>query len=109
MVFPNPFSYSTVISFTLLQSQKVYLKIYDVNKRLVKVVADKIFEQGIHNVEWKTGNTIKQGIYFLEIQSGDFFSNRKINSAELILSVTILNQPGISNNNAVTVHLGLFL
>jgi hypothetical protein len=53
-IFPYPISNSTTISFSLFESQKVALKIFDVNSKLVSTLADKIFEEGETKLEWNT-------------------------------------------------------
>src|SRR5437870_945868 len=62
-IFPNPASNSTTISFSLEQSQKVSLKVFDMNGRLVSTLADKIFEEGKNELMWSTEN-VNGGIYF---------------------------------------------
>ena len=45
-VSPNPVSNIASIAFTLDESQKVSLRIFDMNGRLVSTLADKLFEEG---------------------------------------------------------------
>jgi hypothetical protein len=81
-VFPNPFSNSGTISFTLSQPQKVSIKIYDVNGRLIKTLSDAGFEAGSHTIAWDTknenGSYVFAGIYFLKIQTGSYTETKKI-------------------------------
>ena len=65
-VAPNPVSGSTKISFTLNKSEKVSLRIYDMNGRLIKTLADREFTSGSHLVEWDATITVA-GIYFLRM------------------------------------------
>ena len=76
-IFPNPISNSTTIFFSLSQSQKVSLKIFDVNERLVATVADKIFTAGANHCAWNVEN-INAGFYFLKIESDEFNKSEKI-------------------------------
>ena len=75
---PNPLSNSATILFTLSESHRVSFKIYDMNGRLVKTLADKNFEAGEHKIEWNAGATVSQGIYFLKMQSETFVETEKI-------------------------------
>jgi len=67
-IYPNPASGSKNISFSLSQTRKVSLKIFDMNGRLVSTLADKIFEEGKNELMWSTEN-VNGGIYFLQFQS----------------------------------------
>ncbi len=67
-IYSNPSSDSTTISFSLSQTRKVSLKIFDMNDRLVSTLADKIFEEGKNELVLSTRN-VNKGIYFLQFQS----------------------------------------
>lgn len=75
--YPNPFSNSTTISFSLAQSEKVSLKIFDLNRRLIKTLADNVFEEGEHSIEWNA-EKVNAGIYFLQVQSAEFSKTEKL-------------------------------
>lgn len=64
----SPGSDSATISFSLSQTRKVSLKVFDMNDRLVSTIADKIFEEGKNELMWSTVN-VDKGIYFLQFQS----------------------------------------
>jgi hypothetical protein len=76
-IFPNPFSHSTSIKFNLLKSEKVSIKIFDLNGRLIKTLADNTFEEGEHQVELNA-DEVNPGIYFLQIQTGQFSKTEKL-------------------------------
>jgi hypothetical protein len=65
--YPNPFNASTAVRFDLPVSGVVVISIYDVNGRLVRVLADGSWNVGSHSVEWdgkdSTGNSVPSGIY----------------------------------------------
>jgi len=67
-IYSNPASGSTTISFSLAQTRKVSLKIFDINNKLVSTLADKIFEEGKNELMWSTEH-VKEGTYFLQFQS----------------------------------------
>jgi hypothetical protein len=69
-VYPNPFSTSTVLSFFLEQKEKVSVRIFDVDGKLVLNPADRIFEAGKNELTWN-GEDMKSGIYFLQIQTSE--------------------------------------
>jgi hypothetical protein len=66
-VNPNPVSNSTVISFSLEQSQKVSIKIFDMSGRLVTTLADASYEEGDHGIVWNASD-VNSGIYFVQFQ-----------------------------------------
>lgn len=76
-IAPNPFSNSTTISFSLTQSQKVSLKIFDMNGRLVATVADNFFTTGVNQCKWNAEN-MTAGFYILKIESAEFNKSEKL-------------------------------
>lgn len=76
-IFPNPFLNSTTITFSLSQTQNVSLNIYDVNGRLIKTLANNVFEEGEHSIEWNA-KEVNAGIYFLQIQSTELSKTERL-------------------------------
>ncbi len=76
-VNPNPISGSSIISFSLEQSEKVSLKLFDFNGRLIENLADKIFEEGENELAWNTAN-VNAGLYILQFQSAENLQTEKI-------------------------------
>jgi len=76
-ISPNPISNSSTIYFSLSQSQKVSLKIFDVNGRLVTTLSDATFESGEHELVWSAAE-MNDGIYFLQIQSEESLKTEKL-------------------------------
>ena len=80
--YPNPFSSATTISFSLAQSQKVSLKIFDMTGRLVKIVANEEMQTGVHEIKWNvsnaTGKSVPSGIYLLRMESGNYSETKKL-------------------------------
>ena len=66
--FPNPFSKSGTISFSLRKSEKVSIKIFDSSGRLVSTPANKVFEPGESQLKWNASG-LNAGIYYLQFQS----------------------------------------
>ena len=77
--FPNPFSSSTTISFSLSQPEKVSVKIFDMAGRLVKILANTEMQAGRHQLEWNTANeNINAGIYFLKIETKEYAETKNV-------------------------------
>jgi len=67
-VYPNPVSGAATISFSLAGTQRVSLKIVDLNGRLITTLADQFFDEGDNEIMWNT-NEVNAGIYLLQFQS----------------------------------------
>jgi hypothetical protein len=75
--FPNPFSVSTTLSFTLSQSQNVSIKVFDLKGKLIKTLANNYFEAGNHSIEWNVED-VGSGIYFVTVKTVDEVETFKI-------------------------------
>ena len=76
-IVPNPVSKSTTISFSLEQSEKVSIKIFDMTGRIVKIIADGLFTEGENKIEWNVENE-NPGIYFLMMEAGNYSQTEKL-------------------------------
>ena len=85
IIYPNPFSGSTNISFSIPQSQKIILQIFDVQGRLIRTVADEVINEGVHTLTWDArdngGNEVSDGIYFLKMAT-----ENKVNTTSLLIA-----------------------
>lgn len=64
--YPNPFNSSTVISFTLNQTTKVRLDVFDIRGRRVSTLANSTFNAGKHQLNWQADQA-GSGIYFYRL------------------------------------------
>ncbi len=78
---PNPFNPSTAINFSIKNSSKVSLIIYNIKGQKVKTLVSDRLEKGNHTVVWKgnDGNNqkVSSGIYFYRLITDEFQSTRK--------------------------------
>ncbi len=81
-IAPNPFSNYTAISFSLPQSQKISITIFDMNGRLIKTLADAEMQTGTHQLTWNAsdekGNAVVAGMYVLKMHAGNYVETKKI-------------------------------
>ncbi|CAN5460066.1 hypothetical protein BH10BAC3_BH10BAC3_17480 [soil metagenome] len=81
-VAPNPFSNSTIISFSLAQSQKVSVQIFDLAGRLIKILANKKMQAGTHQLTWNArdekGNAVSAGMYLLQVEADNKSEIKKL-------------------------------
>lgn len=80
---PNPFQTATALGFSLPQSGKVSLKIYDLSGRLVRTLQNGPLTAGRHVRVWDRrgddGNRMRAGVYFARLESsGKALSNKLV-------------------------------
>ncbi len=72
--YPNPFSHSTKISYSLMKDGHIKIEIFDLLGQKIAVLFDDVKEQGEHFFEWNArdedGNILPGGVYFAKINSG---------------------------------------
>ena len=78
-VYPNPVSSATTISFSLAQSAKVSLRVFDLNGRLITTLANEEMQAGAHEIKWNTtSKPVPSGVYLLRIEADKYVMTRKI-------------------------------
>ena len=75
--FPNPFSSQTIIHFSLTQTSKVQLHVYNLHGKLVSKLVDEFLDSGVHEIVWKN-NGIAEGTYLCRLLVDDQNFIRKI-------------------------------
>ncbi len=76
--YPNPFNPSTAIKFSIPNSGKVTLKIYDELGREIKTLVDEFMNRGTYEITLD-GSEFASGIYFYKLTS-ESAENRGFNS-----------------------------
>ena len=83
--YPNPFNPATTIRFSLPETQRAKLVVYDVSGHLVAILVDRILSFGDHAVEWDTrneaGRAVSSGVYYYRLVT----DKRKITRKMLLL------------------------
>jgi hypothetical protein len=67
--FPNPFSGTAAVRFTLAEASDVTVKVYDVLGREVATLHDGALEAGTHNAVFEAG-TLPSGTYVYRVVAG---------------------------------------
>jgi hypothetical protein len=75
--YPNPFNPTTVIRFSLPQTQKAKLTIFDITGRAVKTLTDDVLSTGDHRVTFD-GAALSSGVYFARLEAGKKIQVEKI-------------------------------
>jgi hypothetical protein len=75
--YPNPFNPTTTIRFTLDESRKTTVRIYDIQGREVGTIVDRQLAAGKHSYAF-SATQLSSGVYFLTLTSGSHFATRKM-------------------------------
>ena len=75
--YPNPFNPSTSIIFTLPQSGKVTINVYNALGQKVATLVDGFQREGIHKIKFNANN-LPSGVYFYRIKAGEFSKTMKM-------------------------------
>jgi len=79
--FPNPFNPSTVISYQLLVTSNVTLKVYDVLGNEIATLVNEEKQPGVYEMEFSPEFSIKypaSGIYFYQLKAGNYIETKKM-------------------------------
>ncbi len=72
-VQPNPFNPRTVVTFDLLRSGPVGLRVFDLRGGLVRTLVDEVRTAGRHEVTWEglddRGHRVASGVYFVALEA----------------------------------------
>ena len=80
--YPSPFNPATKIVFAIPTAERVSVKIYDAQGRLVQTLLDSPRAAGRHEVEWnglnRQNEPASSGVYFYLLQGGSFKEMKKM-------------------------------
>ncbi|HEU4725781.1 MAG TPA: S8 family peptidase [Candidatus Eisenbacteria bacterium] len=79
---PNPILGSGEIEFTLPRGGRARISMFDVQGRLVRVLADRVFTPGTHRVIWdggdERGTRLRGAVYFARLEAGSVTASSKV-------------------------------
>ena len=79
-VHPNPFTIETTLTFELGSRSDVRIEAYDMQGRLMDVITRQSYDQGKHQLRWRTDG-LTEGVYLIKMIVGDeVFTSRIIKS-----------------------------
>ena len=106
--YPNPFSASTSITYSLTQETKVDVKIYDILGREVKRFKVGSQKVGVHGVMWDGTNNygirVIPGVYFSMLQTQEKKAARK-----MVVLPSGKGSMGLHGSNIVSLPMGISL
>lgn len=81
-IYPNPFNPLTTIVYSLPESGRVKIRIYDATGRFLRTVTDGIEIAGEHTTTWDgrdyKGAEVSSGVYFVLFEAGGIVRTTKI-------------------------------
>ena len=75
--YPNPFNPSTKIKYSLPQSSRVHIKIFDVLGTEIETLVNEEKQVGTYELMWNAAN-LPSGVYFYQLIAGDFVQKKKM-------------------------------
>ena len=79
---PNPFNPTTMIPYCLASSERVTLRIFDAQGKLVRTLAEGEKPAGSYEVAWNgrddSGRSVATGMYFVQLQAGSYEATKKL-------------------------------
>jgi hypothetical protein len=75
--FPNPFTSSTVIEYSIPKAAFVSLKVYDISGRKVTTLVEENKQPGKYQVSWNASK-IPGGVFFYRLQSGSYTESKSL-------------------------------
>ncbi|MDX1701747.1 MAG: T9SS type A sorting domain-containing protein [Melioribacteraceae bacterium] len=75
--YPNPFNPTTTINFSIPQTSKVKLEVYNSIGEIVQTLVDRELSAGNYNYDWDA-SSVNSGIYFYKLQTTDFAETKKM-------------------------------
>lgn len=80
--YPNPFNPTTTIHYILPKESVVTITIYDMLGKAINRIISQKLPSGKHSIRWNgddnNGNLVGTGIYFYQIQAGDYVNTKKM-------------------------------
>lgn len=80
--FPNPFSETTTLNFTVLNRADIQISIYNSAGQLIKTLANQAYNPGHYSVQWNgtnnSGSHVQDGIFLMNISAGNQSQSVKI-------------------------------
>lgn len=75
--FPNPFNPETIISFSLANTEKAKVEIFNTLGEKVDEVFNEMAKAGLNRIQWN-GESYASGIYYFKLTSENFSDTKKM-------------------------------
>jgi len=75
--YPNPFNAATTITFNIITTEFVTLKLYDILGREIRTLHNEISPPGMHEILLNAAE-LTSGVYFYRLQAGGYSESQKL-------------------------------
>ncbi len=75
--YPNPFNPTTAIKYSIPQSSKVTIKVFDVLGNEIQTLVNEEKSAGSYELNWNASN-LSSGVYYYQMTAGNYISTRKM-------------------------------
>ena len=75
--YPNPFNPTTTFRYSIPQTSKVVIKVYDILGNEIAILIDEEKSVGTYELTWNAEN-VPTGVYFYQLKTGDFINSKKM-------------------------------
>lgn len=75
--FPNPFNPSTKINYSIPQTSKIIIKVFDILGNEMETLVNEEKQTGTYEITWYAEG-LPSGVYFYQLQAGDFTETKKM-------------------------------
>ena len=80
--YPNPFNPITNIAYSIPETEKVNLSIFNIKGQIVKTLVNETKQSGYYSVRWNgtnnSGIKVASGLYFYKLSAGKTILNKKM-------------------------------
>jgi hypothetical protein len=80
--YPNPFNPSTRIKYSLPQTSRVQIKVFDVLGNEIETLVNEEKQKGTYEIEFKSHSgkvrNLSSGVYFYQLKAGSFVETKKM-------------------------------
>ena len=75
--YPNPFNPSTKIQYSLPQSSKVVIKVFDILGSEIEILVNEEKSAGTYELNWNASK-LSSGVYFYQLKAGNYIQTKKM-------------------------------
>jgi hypothetical protein len=81
-IYPNPFSSTTTIEFSILTDDFISLEVYNISGKKIKILLSEVLLKGNHIIDWKSSD-LNPGVYFCVLKTNPEYSGQTIKMIKL--------------------------
>jgi CubicO group peptidase (beta-lactamase class C family) len=75
--YPNPFNPTTTFKYSIPQTSKVVIKVYDILGNEIELLIDEEKTVGTYELTWNAAS-LPSGVYFYQLKAGEYVNTKKM-------------------------------